>query len=491
MPWDAPEFAAAFASFGVPHPPGSPLVVAWGRVAVVLVGERLGVPLAASLASASASAMAGALLAWLLARRSIGAAAATTMALVASSGATWWAAASEPEAYALAMLLACGMMAAAQEAAIAQREHRHDAAWRWRALACYGAALAPMVHQLAWVCIPGAVALAWPTGRPAARQVARLALAGALGLSSGAMLWGRGLHDAPALMGNTATWGGTWDVLTRAAYPRVGWWPRQAGLAWQGLMPLQYLVAQYQVGWSWISGWPVAQAGVALLLVVPLGAAGAHWWWRRDRRMAWALAAMAAAGLFGVAWHLNLKLGPSLGWGIVPAAAPREVRERDSFFLVGLMAWGLLVGAGLVAAARHRTAIALAVAAAWLLAARVGMEARTRGTGQAYAATLDAALATLPPAAVVLAGTDWDAFGLWYAQVADGRRRDLTVVVLGLVDHPAYRARLERALPGILPVLGQPEAAVMSHVQHWAAARRRPMALGPWTQAAEAPKRTE
>ncbi|MEO8622447.1 MAG: DUF2723 domain-containing protein, partial [bacterium] len=58
--WDAGEFIAAAHSFGIPHPPGTPIFIAMGRVWTFTLGGALGVARASNLLSAVCTALAGA-----------------------------------------------------------------------------------------------------------------------------------------------------------------------------------------------------------------------------------------------------------------------------------------------------------------------------------------------------------------------------------------------------------------------------------------------
>jgi hypothetical protein len=483
QPWDAAEFATAFAVFGVPHPPGTPLVVVIGRAVFAIGTPWLAGPLAAALASATCAACAGALLAWLLARRGTAPGLATAIACLAGTAGTWWTAATEPEAYAPAMALAVGMLAAGNEAARADAEGDRARAWRWRVLVAYALALAPAVHQLAWVAAPAALFLGWPQATCARVDLPwrRMVLAGLAGASAWGILLVRGGAGAPVLMGDPTSLSGLRAIATRAMYESPGWWPRQAALGWQVAMPLEYLHEQFTTGLVASVGW--VPGLVSALVVAPLLVLGVRWWWRRDRALTIAWLLLFGAGTLGVAWHLNLKLGPSLGWGVVPHEAPREVRERDTFFLPGLLAFAIGVGGGLATLVRGRGDLALALAAAWGLLVRPGHDRDRLPATTAFHDGLEAVLAEAPPRGVVLAATDWDAFGLWYAQVAEGRRRDLVPVVLGLLPDASYRGRLDAGAPGLAPPSGAGRAAALRHVIAWARRTGRPVVAGPWSVA--------
>lgn len=484
QPWDAAEFAAAFATFGVPHPPGSPLVVAVGRAVFATGIPWLAGPQAAAMASATCAAIAGGLLAWLLARRGTLPGLAVAIASLAGMAGTWWTAATEPEAYAPAMAVALGMLVAGHEATLADAEGDRARAWRWRALLAYALALAPAVHQLAWVAAPAAVFLGWPRATRALADLpwARVLVAGLAGVSIWGILLVRGQMGAPVLMGDPSSPSGLWAIATRAMYASPGWWPRQAGLGWQLAMPLEYVHDQFTMALvGRADGWAALASVVVVAFLLGLGG---RWWWRRDRTLAIAGLLLFGAGTLGVAWHLNLKLGPSLGWGVVPDDTPREVRERDTFFLPGLLAFAVGVGGGLATLARGRGDVALTIVAAWGLLARQGHDRDRLPATAVYHDVLETILARAPSRAVVLATTDWDAFGLWYAQIAEGRRRDLVPVVVGLLPDGSYRRRLSAGAPGLAPPPGAGDGAALRHVVEWARREGRPVVAGPWSVSA-------
>jgi hypothetical protein len=114
--WDAGEFITAAWTFGIPHPPGTPLYVELGHVWVLMLGPLLGVARAMNLLSAVATAGAAGVTAWLFAREAdgdtddmrggvrdglwYGVAAALSAGVMASA----WSNATETEVYAIAQL---------------------------------------------------------------------------------------------------------------------------------------------------------------------------------------------------------------------------------------------------------------------------------------------------------------------------------------------------------------------------------------------------
>ncbi|HEY0969612.1 MAG TPA: hypothetical protein VGE02_01410, partial [Gemmatimonadales bacterium] len=252
----------------------------------------------------------------------------------------------------------------------------------------------------------------------------------------------------PALdQGHPATWGALLDVIARRQYAVAGLWPRQAPLWLQLGNLLEY--ADWQVALALGPEPPPSPARTgATLLFAALGVHGALTHRRLHRRSWRPLALLALTASVGVVLHLNLRAGPSFGFGILPADAPREARERDYFFVLAFWSWGLWAGMGAVAGARRLerwgAPAGLAVA---MLPAVLNWDAVDRSSGPDAQLARDVAralLLPLPPRAVLLTGGDNDSYPLWYLQQVEGVRRDVTVVVVPLLPTSWYRAELAR-----------------------------------------------
>jgi len=140
----------------------------------------------------------------------------------------------------------------------------------------------------------------------------------------------------------------------------------------------------------------------------------------------------------GLIAYMNFKPGYSIGYGVWPSGGDHEVRERDYFFVVSFIVWGLWVGIGLTDLARRfRPGVAvLALLPALLPAALNAPEATRRGTPDATLAADFAydLLNTAPPYGVLFTYGDNDTFPLWWAQEVEGIRQDVAVVCLALAN---------------------------------------------------------
>lgn len=504
--WDAGEFASAVESLGIPHPPGTPLFILLARAWRLGLGF-LPTALATNLLAAVCTAMAGGLAAGLVARWTRDSTVAFAAGLGFGSMATVWLNATETEVYSASLLLAVVMLhvgfkgGTEHRYAILETESgsRRALLGRHDVLLAYLFALAPPLHLSAMVAAPAAIALATvdrdlrldacrtafligaavlATGvgtgslpisggglvllaassllvRPRRKgyiAAATLAVLIAVGATSFLYLLLRARHDPAVNQGDPFTVTGVVDVMARHQYDVPGLWPRRAPFWLQVGNLVQYVDWQFALGLdAWVGASPLRTPFTLAFLA--LGVAGCRWHSRRDRRTWAALLILVASATLGVVVYLNLKAGPSFGYGVLPPNADREARERDYFFALGFAAFGLWVGMGAVAMARlvarrtKRRGLAFAGPALAALPFLLNWRAVDRRREPAASLPNGFARATLesaPPRAVLFVAGDNDTYPLWYAQVAEGVRRDVTVVTVPLVPAEWYRAELSR-----------------------------------------------
>ena len=222
--------------------------------------------------------------------------------------------------------------------------------------------------------------------------------------------------------------------------------PRQAPVWWQVANVVQY--ADWQAAMSWGTGVMTSPARVSAVVAwLALGWVGFRAMRRDARALAGALAVLLVCGTVGVATYLNLKVGASLGWSLMPESVPHEARERDYFFVLGFWAWGCFAGYGAIALARVRQwpaavgllAVALPLAGNWTSADR--SREPSASAARHLAVSL---LASTPRNGVLFADGDNDTYPLWYAQQVEGVRRDVLVVTIPLLPASWYPAELTR-----------------------------------------------
>lgn len=491
--WDAGEFLSAIRSLGIPHPPGTPLFVmigaVWGRVFSPIFGFARSVNLMSAIATATGCAVLGAgVTRWTRSH-----AAGIAAGLLAGAMSSVWRNATETEVYALSLALAIIALALGDRAGKSGR-------WRDALLALYVLALAIPLHLSALVVAPGVVlfaatdrhgqvsvpnavllsggvllAMALGTTLPglalgsllvilaaslsrlhesvASRLRAGAALAGVVLLAASAVffMYLRAQHDPVVNQGNPSTLDGLRRVVGREQYDVPALWPRRAPLWLQIGNVVQYADWQLALGMDDWVGASLARTPFTLLFVA-LAIAGGAWHRSLDRRSFRAFAVALLSASLGAVLVLNLHAGPSYGVGILPEGAPHEARERDYFFAIAFALWGAWAGMGATRLAtwlaarlqkeRARGVIAVAVAA---LPVALNWRATTRANdgpptlAQQFAAGL---LDSASPDAVLFVAGDNDTYPLWYEQVVERRRPDVTVITIPLLPAEWYRWEL-------------------------------------------------
>jgi hypothetical protein len=190
-----------------------------------------------------------------------------------------------------------------------------------------------------------------------------------------------------------------------------------------------------------------------------LGAVGSSVHRTRDPRRWRAVLVLLLSGSVGVMLYLNLKAGPSIGWGILPDSAPHEPRERDYFFVLAFWAWGIWVAIGAADVVRRgvrlmratesvrRTVAAGAFALVVLLPTAFNwkvVERRSEPSASLPRVSAQALLASTPSRAVLFVAGDNDSYPLWYLQHVEGFRRDVTVITIPIIPARWYQDELQR-----------------------------------------------
>jgi hypothetical protein len=261
-----------------------------------------------------------------------------------------------------------------------------------------------------------------------------------------------------------ATWDALLDVIRRAQYPvrtplddptvahGAGNPGRSLQLVWMQL--LNYV--QY-FDWQWARSLDGLSRAGCTLLAISIGIHGLQVQRRLDRALFRLLLVLFVTTGLGLVGYMNFKPGFSIGYAVWPSGGDHEVRERDYFFVVSFIVWGIWLGLGLSDLAR-RLAVALegrgarlrpalltlALLPALLPAALNAGAATRRHTPDARLAADFAydLLNTAPPYGILFTYGDNDTFPLWWAQEVAGVRRDITVVCIALTYSSWYPRQL-------------------------------------------------
>jgi hypothetical protein len=447
--WDSGEFLAAIHSLGIPHPPGTPLYVLLANVWAMIWAPVVGFAYSVNLFSAVCTAAGCALLADLLARWTGERLAAYTAAVCAGAMSSVWLNANETEVYSVALLGACLLLWLGDRAGETGQR-------RWLLAGAYAAGLAFSLHLTALLSLPAALYLALHRRnvREVMRQTPVLLLTFAIGASAVLFLIVRARHDPAVNQGNPSSLSAFVDVIMRRQYAPALPWPRQA--PWFLQIGNLFEYADWQVALGLSPDPPPSwwRTPVTVLYGL-LGLVGFFEHRKSDRRSWRALVILFVTTTAGVLAYLNLKAGPSYGAGFLAAGAPHEARERDYFFALGFICWGLWAGFGAVrttrAVARTTPAagrlLPLAGALAAFVPVALNWSAVNRRVEPAASEARNGAIRILdsaPQRAVVLANGDNSTYPVWYIQEVERRRRDVTIVVVPLLPAAWYRAELRR-----------------------------------------------
>jgi hypothetical protein len=470
--WDTGEYMTVAYTMSLPHPPGNPLFVLLGRTVSLLpiaptVAMRLNL-----LAAAAGAASAGfwfligdrVLRGWGVARpwRLAGAAAGTLLGATAFT--VWNQSVANEKVYTIALLFLTLVSWLALRWLDEPDGARRD---RMLVLIAYLLGLGYTNHMAGFLAAPSLAAAVLLT-RP--RVLLRPGLMAAL-LAS--LLVGltpiltqpvqaangpplnhgeisacqNGFHLACTFSAETLR--RTREYLGREQYGKPSLLERQVPLSAQAGMWWLYF------RWQWLRDVPGRAVPLQTLLaslMLGLGLYGIWRHWQADRLTFAYLGPLLLTVTVLLVWYMNFRYGysqaPQLGGSV-----PREVRDRDYFFLWSYSAWGLWAGLGLTGVAlaiRGRSAgrptLRGGIAVATLGFALVPLLTNAPDASRARQTfTRDAAvdvLNSVEPYGVLITNGDNDTYPLWYVQQVEGVRKDVTVAVGSLLGLDWYLREL-------------------------------------------------
>ena len=237
------------------------------------------------------------------------------------------------------------------------------------------------------------------------------------------------------------------------------------------IMSLQLQTYMLYFHWQWARALGAQLAGlpVSLLVTASMITLGMYGSMRQRQvdRPAWRLmlTLFLVTGL-GLVAYMNFRPGFSIGYERFPDFEDHEVRERDYFFVVSFIAWGLWAGIGLARLVqrtlelRGRSLAPAAILAAALLPVAFNWSAASRRHGPDAKLAADFAydlLNTVPPYGILFTYGDNDTFPLWWAQEVAGIRRDVAIVCLALGNTDWYMRQLRDNPVRALDRAGLPE----------------------------------
>ncbi len=457
--WDTSEYIAAAKVLGIPHPPGNPLFIILAHTFGLLpLSESYAVRinLFAAITSAGAAGF------WfLVAERWLRGIVANRWARYGSAfggvlvGATSWTVWNQStvneKVYTVSLLsIALVMWLVVRWGDDEPGTHRD----RWLVLIAYVLALSSTNHLMGVMAVPAlAVYVLWTDWRVVTRPAVLVGIVVAVlvGISLNyAWLPLRAAQYPPINEGEPVGFfsQALKDVLDRVQYGKPPLSDRQASFTGQLATFWQYYSWQFARDWG-------RATGVVTALFTLLGLSGLWALWKSDRRAGLAGIALLGTLSLGLVYYMNFKYGfsqypdqPSL---------PREVRERDYFFVGSFAVFGAFVALGLGASmqgivgflqdrgtAAGRWAAAspvLALALIPLFGNRVSASRAQESLARDFAYDI---LQSVEPYGILITAGDNDTFPLWYAQEVEGIRRDVTLANLSLMNTEWHLRQLRR-----------------------------------------------
>ncbi|HEX6629007.1 MAG TPA: DUF2723 domain-containing protein [Gemmatimonadaceae bacterium] len=484
--WDTSEYIAAAYTFGLPHPPGNPFFVLVGRFFSILpiapnVAMRINI--LAALCSAGAAGMwflitERVLVGWLPDRWQRIAGGSLAALIGATAFTVWSQSVVNEKVYTISLL----GLAIVSWLTVRWCDDPYGAkADRLLVLIAYLSGLGYANHMAGFLALP-AVALAIVLRRPNTllRWKLLLPIAGALALGMTPFLTQplRAAYFPPINEGEPT--GCTTQIsasctLSKATVDRFmynfnrGQYGKPALSQRQAPFYAQVEMWWLYFRWQWLrdpfQNHPGLQGMLATLFLF-LGGLGGYVHWKRDRRSFAYFGPLMFMVTVALIFYMNFKYGssqsPELG-----DTVPREVRDRDYFYLWSFSAWSVWAALGLVfvwetiaVVIRSETVelgsetLTLPTRRSWLLAtpvlalALVPLLANWKSASRAgqtdtadFAADL---LNSVEPYGILITAGDNDTFPLWYAQEVEGIRKDVIVACLSLLNTDWYTRQMLR-----------------------------------------------
>ena len=280
-----------------------------------------------------------------------------------------------------------------------------------------------------------------------------------VGLTPYLYLFIRSAQNPPINEAAPATFDALLAVIRRAQYPprtplddpTVAHGPDNPGRT-LGLMAIQLTDYVVYFTWQWAKAVGTWVQLPITLMFLGLGLRGSFAQRRVDRPAWWLLFMLFMVTGIGLVAYMNFRPGFGRWFNQYPEAGSHEVRERDYFFVVSFIIWGIWAGMGLAALARalmqrggalRRFAPAAFMVAAVPLLLNWSGASRRHGPDARLAADFAYDLLnTTPPYGILFTYGDNDTFPLWWAQEVEGIREDVTVVCLALANTDWYMRQL-------------------------------------------------